>query len=437
MKRFLVVILALLLALPLTACQSAPAQSGTFFYYLRTETSFDDSIFAPEGRDLSSLGGDLTAMLDLYCAGPVQDGLESPLPPGTSVRSHTLTQDTLTLHFDAGLAQLEGIDLTIAAGCLARTFLPLTGATKLTLTAEGALLNSQTALELTLADLELRDNSLDLLHQNVTVYYSDQEQRYLIGQELSVAPYSPEELPLTLLELLMTPPSGNGLRTALPEGTRFLSAVAAEGLCTVEVSSEFETLLSDSQTGQLLTLMSVVNTLTELENIDRVEFLVDGNLLIRYGSISITEPLRRDERCIGPVRTGLGEQDATLYLAHGPESRLLAMPVRLERTGTASDAELILRHLLRDTSVNGIGTCISPQTRLLSVRISDGTCIVDLSEEYLLQPESLLGSGRVIAASLCTLEDIDRVQILVNGAIPADLDSGLFGLLTPNADWFL
>lgn len=437
MKRFLAVILSLLLSLPLAACRTDPAQSGTRFYYQRTETSFDDSIFAPEARDLSALNGDLTAMLELYCAGPLAEGLKNPLPPGTAVRSHSVTQDTLTLNFDQGLAQLEGIDLTIAAGCLARTFLPLTGVRKLLLTADGALLNSQSALELTLAELELRDNSLNLLHQNVTVYYTDREQRYLIGQEVSVAPSAPERLPLTLLELLLTPPADSGLHSALPEGTRFLSAVITEGLCTVEVSAEFETGRFDSNTARLLALMCVANTLTELDNINRVEFLVDGKLLIRHGSISITEPLRRDERCIGPVRTGLGEQDVTLYLAHGPQSRLLAMPVRLEQTGAVSDAELVVRHLLRVSSVNGIGTGIHPQTKLLSVTVSDGTCVVDLSEEYLRQPESLMASGRVIAASLCTLAEIERVRILVNGTVPAELDSELFGILVPNSDWFL
>ena len=46
-------------------------------------------------------------------------------------------------------------------------------------------------------------------------------------------------------------------------------------------------------------------------------------------------------------------------------------------------------------------------------------------------------SGRVIAASLCQLEEIERVQILVDGAVPEEYDSSWFGILLPNSGWFL
>ena len=210
-----------------------------------------------------------------------------------------------------------------------------------------------------------------------------------------------------------------------------------DGLCTVELSPAFDNRRFYSQTGQLLSLMSIVNTLTALPQIDRVELVVSGNLLIRYGALSIPEPLVRDERCIGPVRTGLGEQDATIYLAHGSEGRLLGTAVRLQQSGTMTQAERIVRCLLSDPGTNGIATHIPPQTALNSVTMIGSVCYVDLSREYLDQPEELSLSGRVIAASLCTLEEVSQVQILVDGTIPTEFDSTLFGPLCPNSDWFL
>lgn len=439
MKRLFALTLCLSMAVCLLACEQQELRSPATFYYHRSETIFSgsDGVFAPEQRELAGIGEDLGAILALYCEGPVSSALENPLPPGASVQSFTLEDGVLTLHFDSSLAELGGIDLTVAAGCLARTFLELTEADTLVLTAGGALLNGQTAMRLSLADLELRDSSLDQFQKDFTVYYTDLSRRYLIGQEISVNPAVQEELPFQLLELLLTPPSSSGLRSALPEGTRVLSAAVEDGLCTVDLSPEFENRRFYSHTGQLLSLMSVVNTLTALPQIDRVEFTIEGNLLIRYGSLSIAEPLVRDERCIGPVRTGLGERDATLYLAHGEEGRLLPMAVRLRQTGALSRAELIVRHLLSDPGTNAIRTCIPEQTRLNSITLSDGICYVDLSEEYLDAPKDLLWSGRVIAASLCTLEEIEQVQLLVNGAVPAEFDSAWFGPLTPNVDWYL
>ena len=439
MKRHICLILCLCLLFPLTACQTESEDGPGVFYYHRTETAFQGSngVIAPEERELESTAGDLNALLELYCRGPVSPELENPLPPGARVLSHTLSEGTLTLHFDKSLADLEGIDLTLAAGCLAQTFLPLTGAEALVLTAEGALLNGETAIHLTLSDLEIRDSSLDRLYRELTVYYTDQDRRYLIGHEIALAPSAPEELPMQLLELLLTPPDGSGLRSALPDGTRILSAAVEDGLCTVDLNAEFEDRRFFSYPSQTLSILSMVNTLTGLPEIERVEFTVAGRLLIRYGPLSITGPLSRDERCIGPVRTGLGEQDVTVYLAHGEEGRLLGIPVRLSRSTTVSQAELIVRHLLDDPGTNGIGTRIPAGTALNSVQVNGSVCVVDLSADYLEDPDSLAVTGRVIAASLCTLKGIKEVQILVDGAVPAGFDPAWFGPLCPNADWYL
>lgn len=435
MKR----LIALILCLFLCGCAKAEPRDPGLFYYPRLEAAYGgtDGVFAPETRDLTGLRGDLDALLALYCAGPVSGELVSPLPAGAAVRSWNLEEQTLTLDFEPALGQLAGIDLTIAAGCLARTFLPLTGAKALVLTAGGELLDGQTALRLTGQDLSLRDDSLDRLLQELTVYYTNADRRYLIGQELRVDPAAPESMPFQLLELLLAPPQSGDLRSALPAGTRILSVSVTDGLCTVELNPAFQNRRFYSQTGQHLSLMSIVNTLTALPEIDRVEFVVSGNLLIRYGSLSIPEPLQRDERCIGPVRTGLGEQDATVYLSNGSEGRLLPFAVRLPQSGTMSPAERILDYLLRDPGTNGIHTHIPAGTALNSVTVTDGTCTVDLSPEYLNSPETLLQSGRVITASLCNLEGIKEVTILVDGIIPEGFDQALFGPLSQNSDWFL
>ena len=188
---------------------------------------------------------------------------------------------------------------------------------------------------------------------------------------------------------------------------------------------------------QCLSLLSVVNTLTALEGIDRVEFTVEGNVLIRYGSLAITEPLVQDERCVGPVRTSLGEQEAVLYLVHGSEGTLVPIPARLRPTASTSMPELVVRALLSDPGTNGIRSCIPAGTSLLGLRLENGICTVDLSGEYLDQPSQISFSCRVLAASLCALDGINGVKIRVNGSVPEGFDAEYFGILVPEADWFL
>ena len=439
MKSKIALILCLSLMIGLCGCRPSQLRSPGTFYYLRTETTYSgsDGVFAPEQRDLDGIRQDPLAMLELYCKGPITTGLENPLPAGTDVLSCTVDNGILTLNFTSQLAQLDGIELTAAVGCLAHTFLKLTDSQMLILKADGALLGGQTSMTISLDDLELQDHSLERYFRDFTVYYTDQNRRYLIGQEIPLDFSEPESIPMQLLEQLTTPPSDTSLHSPLPLGTRVLSASIADGLCTVELSAEFENRRFYALSSQVLSLMSVVNTLTELPEIHRVEFVCDGSLLIRYGSLNIADPLVRDERCIGPVRTALSEQDVTLYLSHGDEGRLIPVPTRLRQTGVVSLAELIVRYLLQDPGTNGIGTRIPAGTQLNAVTISEGICYVDLSAQYLINPENLRWAGRVIAASLCSLPDVDQIQILIDGGFPEDFDHTWFGPLRPNSDWFL
>ena len=437
MKRMICMLLCAVLLL--SGCTRKQYRTPGTFYYHRSETSYSgtDGVCAPEVRELHGIDSDLDAVLELYCAGPISADLNNPLPPDAQVLSWELSEGVLTLNFSESLSRLSGIELTVAAACLARTFLELTGAQTLVLTADGALLGGETALRMTAGELELRDSSLDQQRRDYTVYYATLDRKYLVGHQVSLDPVGAKALPEQLLEQLLTPPTGEELLCPLPIGTRILSVSVSGGVCTVDLSGEFESRRFRSLTAQCLSLLSVVNTLTELEDIDRVEFTVEGSLLIRYGSMFIDKPLVRDERCIGPARTGLGEEDLLLYLVHGDERLLVPIPVRLRTSTAVPMPEQLLRSLLLDPGTNGFRSCIPSGTRLNSITITDGTCFVDLSAEYLNTPAELPYSGRVIAASLCQLEEIERVQILVDGAVPEEYDSSWFGILLPNSGWFL
>ncbi len=431
MKRFL----CFLLMFPLLAgCVPQQTEQPGTFYYLRQETVFSgtNGVIAPEERGLTD---DLLELVNQYCEGPLDSHLRSPLPPNCRVLSVELGNDALSLHFDERLSQLSGIELTLAASCLARTFLNLTGAKKLHLTAENARLNGRRVVTLTLEELDLQDNSLDRLHGTFSLYYADRDRRYLIRQEMSMNMADQENPKLYLLQQLLHSPTG--LRSPLPSGVQIHSVTMDGSLCTVDLGVGFLSNRFPNPRAQLLSLMSMVSTLTSLSDVERVEFTVDGDLLIRYGDISITEPLQRDSRLFGPVREALGEVEHTIYLLHGEERLLMAVPTRLRSSGSKSDAELIIDALLRDTGINGISTGIPSGTELLDLELANGICRVNLSGAYLQSSERLQFCNRVIAASLLKLNSISRVEILVDGAIPPDFpeEKFVFSWLDPN--WFL
>lgn len=438
MKRLIAFLLLLTIAAGLFGCGGRELHSPSNFYYYRSAPVFTgmDGVISPEQRELAGFEGDLDAILSLYLQGPQSRELENLIPADCRTPTWERSDETLYLHFSREFAALSGVELTLAAACLTRTFLELTGCSRLVLTAEGSRLNGETSMEMTMDSITLRDDSPDRLHGEYTVYYTDPERRYLIGHSFSIDQTNREELPILLLEQMRTPPEGTQLRSLIPRDTKIHSASVEDGLCKLDLSLEFLSHRSYTPTGQILTLTGIVNTLTGLSQIDRVEFYAEATPLVRYGALYITGPMSRDERSLGPVRTGLGEQQATIYLAHGQQPGLIGVATRLRQINGVSPCAQMIELLLEDSGLNGLQTRIPTGTRLNSIRVDKRICHVDLSGEFLGETD-LTWAVRVITASLCTLDDISAVRITVDGTVPEGFDPDLFGVLLPKDTWFL
>ena len=81
------------------------------------------------------------------------------------------------------------------------------------------------------------------------------------------------------LNELIAGPQDESLLPTLPAGTILEGINIADGLCTVDLSSELVADLSQDTDQQLLALYSVVNTLCQFETVEQVRILVDGQAL--------------------------------------------------------------------------------------------------------------------------------------------------------------
>lgn len=439
MKRILCFLLTLTLLTCLAACGADGPEDPGNFYYLRTEAQYEgtDGIIAPEERELNGLRGDIGPLLEAYLQGPTDKDLESPFPRDTVLLDWQMIRGNLHLNLNDTFAQLSGIDLSLACACLARTCLELTDATTIRIRANGAMLNGSTYVILSNDNLFLADDSLDKLRTDLTLYYTDKDRRYLLGHSISVNLAAQDDVVSYLVEQLMTAPSGMGLVSALPSGTKLLGSRISDGVCTLDFSMDFELNAFPQSYAQRTTLLSLVNTLTQLEDIQKVEFHIEGSLMARYRQLNISKAMVFDESIIGPVRTGVNEFDATLYLSNGSELYLAAIPTRIRNTASVSQAELVVAQLISYQNENGFYSTIPDNTQLHSVTVEDGLCTIDLSAEFLTETDQLRLSVRSIIASVCALEGIDSARITIDGQTPEGDYRDLFQPLTPNSNWYL
>lgn len=435
MKRITAFLLCLLL---LAGCSNSGPKIPGNFYYKRAETTYGTSngVIAPEVREIDGLISDLSVLLSVYFAGPENKELESPFPKNTTVENWELKGTTLILTLSREFASLSGLDLTVACACITQTMLELTPAQTVVIETKHSPMDTNISVTMSAETLLLIDDSMDKLHTSLNVYYADKNWYYLIGQEISVNLAEEDDLFNYLIDQLSSPPSGSGLKSAIPRNTKLLDSTVENGLCTLNFSSEFISNAENSAESQRLTLLSIVNTLTQLENIQQVEISVEGDLLAQYLQLTIAGPLVADESAIGPVQTGANEFDATLYLSNGQAGSLVGVHTRIRQNASTTQAEQVVKSLLEYQKVNGFYTTIPDGTELVSIAVSGTICRIRLSSEFLSATDHVPTSVRSIVTSVCALEGLQQVQVTVEGYISGSGLDEYFQFLSSDSELF-
>ena len=189
-----------------------------------------------------------------------------------------------------------------------------------------------------------------------------------------------------------------------------------------------------------MTIYSIVNSLTELDGIEQVQILCEGQVIGIYRYLDLSEPYVRNEDVIGPVLSGLNEFDATIYMQSWSEDYLAEVPLCIQQTVNQSQEELVLEALLFYEPVNGFSNPIPAGTELISEETTDGICYVTLSREFITGRDSVSELRlRVIAvaASLTALESVDAVKLSIEGVSDDDFTGyDISNPISRSEDWF-
>ena len=106
-----------------------------------------------------------------------------------------------------------------------------------------------------------------------------------------------------------------------------------------------------------------------------------------------------------------------LYFADETGTQLVNTYRRVVYNSNLSMERLVTEQVIMGTSSDFAHPTLNPETRVLSVTTVDGICYVSLNAAFLTEPYNV--SPRVaiwsLVNSLCTLPDIDGVQISIDG----------------------
>jgi len=144
MKRLISILFCICMFLPLFGCaQEETIQKPVTFYYRRSEVAYgeSDGVIATEQRESLGHEGDILYLLSQYLSGPQSGKLAQTFPDDLVIVSLHYENNLAKIIFSYHLAELSGLDLTIACACVTKTVIELTGVEAVQMSAAGELLN--------------------------------------------------------------------------------------------------------------------------------------------------------------------------------------------------------------------------------------------------------------------------------------------------------
>lgn len=138
----------------------------------------------------------------------------------------------------------------------------------------------------------------NVLWMDLTLYYADRTAEK-VWPEIRNLPVYDSRTAWAALQGLVDGPEEEGHFPTIPEGTVVLDLGIANGVCTVNFSREFIDHHWGGSAGEMMTLSSIVNTLTEFPTIQKVMILVEGKAGETLGHILLDQPLERLPDMIG------------------------------------------------------------------------------------------------------------------------------------------
>lgn len=128
--------------------------------------------------------------------------------------------------------------------------------------------------------------------QKVVLYYSDEDATNLVKQNVAVK-LEGRTLEEVIIDKLKEQPSDENIYAPIPKNVTILSVKTENNIAFVDVSSNE---LYGGSTQEKFMIDGVVMSLTELENIEKVQFLIDGNKSESLmGHYTIEEPFTRKD----------------------------------------------------------------------------------------------------------------------------------------------
>lgn len=248
------------------------------------------------------------------------------------------------------------------------------------------------------------------------IYYVNNEETKIVEREYVSGTTDSELLFAEFLEQLAHISEKMEYETLLDKEISVVGHTLDSGLLTLDFDGSYHNLRG---TREILVRASIVRTMTQLPGVERIAFTVMGEQLMDASGAAVGVMAADTFIENGGNEINAYEKvDLKLYFANETGDSLVEENRRnVVYNSNISLEKLVVEKLVEGPTTEGAYPTVNPTTKIVSVNVKDGTCYVDLNNDFLSQPYNVASDVTIysITNSLVELSNVNRVQISVNG----------------------
>lgn len=281
-------ILFMVVSLLLTACAKEGSddinqEEGFQIYYLNPErTELVAYEYEPEAEDMEGM---VEECLQMLANSPRKSQYVGPLLSTIQLQEYTLGSPQISLDFDESYSTLNSVREVLIRAAIVKTLVQIPGVEYVSFYVEGAPLKDA---KNNVVGVMTKDSFVNNVgeqintteHYEITLYYASEDGKALVADTRSVYASTSVSMEKLVLTYLMQGPGGSKLQGTIPAGTELVSVSTLDGVCFVNFDETF--LNYNYKITEEVAWYSVVNSLCEINGINKVQISVNGETNMKF-----------------------------------------------------------------------------------------------------------------------------------------------------------
>ncbi len=299
LKKQICIIMCIILTCLACSCGTNKAAQSAEVYYINEN---QDGVVSESYKiNFSDKAEAIQKVIEKMMESPSKPGRKSVFPKNVKINNISIKETIAYIDFSKEIYNLDNIGTVFLNAALTDSVTLISGIGGILITVDGKDYVDSEGIKIGIlypSDIVFDVYDETTVTKYAKLYFASQDAEGLVAESRAITVSDKETAELKIVQELLKGPENSELVKTIPADTKILSVETKEGTCFVNLSKEFITKHPGGTAAEALTVYSIVNSLTELDTVNQVQFLIEGQKSESYIHMIFNEPFSRNESYI-------------------------------------------------------------------------------------------------------------------------------------------